>query len=443
MKIAPRRLILPLCALAILAGAVVALRPEPLAVDIGRTTHGPLRVTIDAEGKTRLRQRFVVSAPVAGRLARLQLKEGDMVERGTVIARIDPFPMDTAIREAQARLAEWQAQRAGVATLRPKHDALLQARARIAAAEATRHSAEARVEQARAALEQAQRERQRAERLEARGTISREASETAQLQETTRAKEYEASLRMAQGAVADIKAAQATLAVLEAEQRDPDYLLSVYNARIASVEAELARLRDEAARTDIIAPESGIVLRVLQENERVVAPGTPLLELGNLAGLELIVDVLSADAVRIQPGMAMLVEHWGGGHTLQARVRLIEPAAFTKISALGVEEQRVNVIGDFVDSPQSLGDGYRVEARIIIWEQEYVLRLPLSALFRCADTWCTFVMEAARAQQRQIKIGQRNDTAVEIRQGLVAGEQVILHPSDQVHDGKPVKVRGE
>lgn len=441
MTFSRKRLVWLGVALGLLGLIVVALRPAPLRVDMGQVQYGPLQVTVDTEGKTRLRHRYTISAPVSGRLARLQIQEGDRVASGQIIAHMDSLPVDMAIREARARLAEWQAQLAGVATLRPKRDALQRAQARIVAARAAQRRAEAQVEQAQAALEQARRDRQRAERLEAKGTISREAREAAELTETTRTKEYEAMIRTAQGAAAEVEAAEAELAVLKAEQRDPDYLLDVYEARMASVEAELTRLQDEASRTAIHAPVSGQILRVLQEDERVVQAGTPLLEVGNLDDLELVIDVLSADAVRVQTGAKMLIEHWGGDRTLRARVRLIEPSAFTEISALGVEEQRINIIGDFLDTPIPLGDGYRVEARMVVWEGSDVLQVPLSALFRCAHAWCVFVVEKGRAQARLIEIGQRNHVAVAVQSGLAVGETVILHPSEQVEGGVRVQAR--
>ncbi|MGE3542262.1 MAG: efflux RND transporter periplasmic adaptor subunit [Candidatus Tectimicrobiota bacterium] len=437
-----RRQILGL--LAVLAGltlSVLALRPTPLQVDLGQVRRGPLRVTVNAEGKTRLRQRYIVSAPVTGRLERLHLKEGDVVEAQAVIAQIDPLASDMAVREAQARLAEWQAQKSGVSTLRPKREALVQARARVVAAQAAHRKAEARLEQSRAALVQATREQQRATRLEASGTISREARETAQLNETMRSKDVEAAVLEVQSSLAEIEGARAALAVLEAQQHDPDYLLDVYSARIASVETELARLRDAARRTDIRTPGAGRVLRLLQENERVVTAGTPILEVGDVTQLELVVDVLSTDAVRITPGAPTLIERWGGGYTLQARVRLIEPSAFTKLSALGIEEQRVNVIADFVEPPGSLGDGYRVEARIVVWETPSTLTVSSSALFRCHEAWCVFVAQEDTARQRQVEVGQRSDFVVEILQGLAEGERVILHPAEQIEDGRRIVQR--
>jgi HlyD family secretion protein len=182
------------------------------------------------------------------------------------------------------------------------------------------------------------------------------------------------------------------------------------------------------------------VLRLPEKSERIVAAGTPLVELGDPTALEIVVDVLSADAVKVQPGAAMLIEDWGGGHVLEARVRLVEPSGFTKLSALGVEEQRVNVIGDFVGGPVPLADGYRIEARIVVWEADDVLQIPASAVFRRAGTWNVFVIESGRARHRAVEIGQRGTTAVQVLSGLAEDTEVVLHPSDQVEDGVRVAV---
>lgn len=423
-----------------LAGLVVYLfRTPPVRVDLAPIERGPLRVTINAEGKTRLRQRYTVSAPVAGRLARITLQAGDRVAAGNVVARIDPLPHDTAVQSAQAKLAELHARRDGVATLRPKSYAIAQARARIAASQAAQYESEAKVGKAQAALEQARREYARAQQLERVGAISRELRESMALSETTRAKELEAAHLEAQRNRAEVAAAQAALAVLQAEQRDPDYLLEVYTAQIASVEAELKELRDTAVRSEIHAPVAGRILRVFEENERVVSAGMPLLELGDLSQLEVVIDVLSEDAVQVRAGAPVRIEDWGGERALQAQVRQVEPGAFTKTSALGVDEQRVNVIADFVEPPGALGDAYRVEAHIVVWESKAVLRVPINALFRCANGWCVYRVEHRRAQVRQVEIGRRNVAYAEVRHGLAAGERVIRYPGDRVTGGVRVK----
>jgi HlyD family secretion protein len=195
---------------------------------------------------------------------------------------------------------------------------------------------------------------------------------------------------------------------------------------------------------EIRSPINGVVLRVFQESSTVVTPGTPLLEVGNHADLEIVVDVLSSDAVKIKKDDEMRLEHWGGDKPLTAKVRTVEPAAFTKISALGVEEQRVNVIGDFREPSEAvakLGDGYRVEARIVIWQKDKVLRVPASAMFRQGQEWCVFLAVDDRVEQRTIKIGQRNTNFAEVLQGLTADNHVVIYPSDQVHDGVKIAAK--
>lgn len=429
-------------ALTTCALVVWAFRPTPILVDTGKIERGELRVTVDAEGKTRVRDRFVVSAPVDGRLARIELEAGDPVQQGTLVARIDPLPLTSEVRSALGRLAEWKAQREGVATQRPKTASLEQARTRIQAAQAAQRQAQARVVQAQAALEQARRDRIRAQQLESAGAISRKERETAELNETTKAKDLEAAALATKAAASEVEVARAALTVLQQQQSDPDYLLKVYDARIASVEAELAKLRDEARRTEMRSPVRGQVLRVLQKSAQFVASGTPLLELGDVSKLELVIDVLSTDAVKVQPGDPILIDRGMNEKPLQAQVQRIEPSAFTKVSALGVEEQRVNIIGHFIDSPLSLGDAYRVEAQIIIWEGKNILKAPLSSLFRCEKSaWCTFVIQEGKANRRVVEVGQRNNFAAEIRQGLQEGEAVILHPTEQINHESRVAPR--
>lgn len=425
------------------AGLVVfALRPKPIPVDLGQVERGNLWVTVDAEGKTRVSDRFIIAAPVSGRLARIELEAGDTIQSGTVVAQIDALPLNTQVQEAQARLRELRAQLAGVETQRTKPAALAQAEAQIQAAIATQRQAEARIEEAQANLVQATRDRQRAQELAAAGAQSRKVREDAELAETRRQQELKTAQRQLEAAIANVAAARNALSVLQAEQQDPDYLEDVYRAQIARVEASLTNLTDEAQRTTITTPVAGNVLRVRQKSARYVQAGEPLLEIGNATQLELVIDILSTDAVKVKPGALIQIEHWGGNEPLQAQVRYVEPSAFTEVSALGVEEQRVNVIADFVNPPQSLGDGYRVEARIVIWEGKDVLKVPLSALFRCEErAWCTFVAENGKAQQRQVVISQRSDLSAAIEQGLKAGEQVILHPTEQIEAGQSIRDR--
>ena len=442
MKNLPQRLTYIIAGLATATLIVLAFRPAPLRVDLKKVERGNLRVTVDAEGKTRIRSRFVVSAPVEGRLARIHLDEGDKVKQGQAIAHIDPLPLDSQVKEARAQLRELEAEIAGVETKRPKQSALLQAEARIRAAEAEYQEARARIERAKASLEQAKRDRQRYQKLHLDGAISSQDLESSELLEITRTRELEEAQRDAESTAAEAIAAREAFSLLKAQQRDPDYLLDVYNARIARVKAELANLADEAARTQIYSPVDGYVLRVMEESARYVEAGTALLELGNPSDLEIVVDLLSTDAVKVKPGATMLVEHWGGDRTLEAKVRYVEPSAFTKISALGVEEQRVNTIADFVDASVPLGDRYRVEVRIVVWESDNVLKVPLSAIFRCdRAAWCTFVVEGNKAKRREIEISQRNKFEAVVKEGLREGEVVILHPTEQIKQGTQVAPR--
>ncbi|PZD70907.1 Macrolide export protein MacA [Acaryochloris thomasi RCC1774] len=438
----PKRLPYWLAGLGVVTLIALAFRPSPIPVDLGEVKRGPLQVTVDAEGKTRVRDRFTVAASVSGRLARIDLDPGDPIKGGTVIARIDPLPLNIKVRESQARLRELRAQLAGVETQRPKSAALAQAQAQIQGAIATQQQAEAKYQEAQADLAQTSRDRKRAQDLEKSGAQSRKVREDAELAETQRQQEVKAARNQVEVAAANVAAARKALSVLQAEQKDPDYLQDVYRAQIASTESTLTNLADEARRTAVRAPVGGNVLRVMEESARFVQAGDPLLELGNATQLELAIDVLSTDAVKVKPGASINIEHWGGEQPLQAQVRYLEPSAFTEVSALGVDEQRVNVIANFANPPRSLGDGYRVEAQIVVWEDEDALKVPLSALFRCGDQdWCTFVAEQGKAQRRQVVIGQRSSLEAAVDEGLKAGDQVILHPSEQIKAGQWISNR--
>lgn len=442
-----RKLIYGLVALGIGGILFWAFLPSPILVDVAQVKRGDVSITVDEEGKTRIRQSYTISAPVEGRLARIDLDEGDRIRQGEIVAQIDPLALEAEIKEAQARLQQWQAEKAGVETQRPKAEAISQAEARIRALVAKEKEAIAKIEQARATLEQARRDRQRNQYLFNEGAISRQQKEQAELAESTKIKALEAQKRVADSIQAEIKAAQEALSILQAEQQDPDYLLDVYDARIAQVQAELSKLKDDARRTEITSPIDGYVLRIYLESSKYIEAGTKLLELGNPQDLEIVVDLLSADAVKVKPGATMFLEHWGEEATLKAKVRYVEPSAFTKVSALGVEEQRVNVIADLLESELPLGDGYRVETRTVVWSEKDVVVIPLSALFRCqlgnnrhlSDTWCTFVVENEQAQQRQIEVSQRSDFEAVVETGLQVGEKVILHPTEQIRSGTKVR----
>lgn len=380
-----------------LGGAVVwAFRARPVAVDVARVTRGPLVVTVDEEGRTRIRQRYVVSAPLAGRLARVELRPGDAVEAGrTVVATIEPAaaelldPRARALAEARLKSAE-----AGVA-----RSGTLQARAEVARAHAAT-------------------ELVRAQDLFRKGGLSHQ----------------------------ELDAAEVRAAETESDWRAADFA-----ARMAGHERDMARAAlaegDEAgpgATREVRAPVGGRVLRVFQESATVVAPGARLLEIGDPADLEVVVEALSTDAVRVGPGTRVLVEQWGGDEPLAGRVRVVEPAGFTKVSALGVEEQRVNVIVDFAgpaSARRALGDGFRVEVRMVVWEGTDVRKVPGGALFREGDAWAVFVVEGGRAVRRAVELGRRGEREAEVRSGPEAGALVVVHPGDRVRPGARVAPR--
>jgi HlyD family secretion protein len=394
-----RRVAFLAAALGFVALAWWAMRPAPVPVEVGAVSRGPLQVSVDEEGETRVRQRFVVAAPATGRLLRIELDEGDRVAVDDVVAQIVPAPLDPRDRAA--------------------------AEARLQAAEDARRGAEARASLAQAALAQAERDLERAERLREAGARSDEEVERARLERTRALREREASRFATAAAEHEADAARAVLMASRANRAD-----------LARADAPCAT---PGTCIDVRAPVAGEVLRVLEESERVVLSGAPLLELGDPKAIEIVVDVLSADAVRIRPGAELWVEDWGGERPLRAAVRRVEPSGFTKVSALGVEEQRVNVIADFVDTPDGLGDGYRIEARIVVWQADDVLRVPSSALFRHGEGWAAFVLDGAVARRRELEVGARGPFEAEVKGGLAEGERVVLHPSDRLADG--VRVR--
>jgi len=397
---ARRRISIGLATGAALAVGWALLRPESVPVDVAPVVRSPLRVTVDEEGETRVRDRFMITAPTAGRLLRSELDAGDVVEPGMLIASIEPLPLDPRTHAG--------------------------ALARVEAAEATLSAARARVALTNAALEQARRSAARAEQLREKGTLSAEAHELAMLEQTRQEQEAAAARFAADAAEHDAEAARAAL-------------LTAQDSAAGAAAAPAGKRSGPSSRVEVRSPAAGRVLRVLEESERIIAAGTPLLEIGDPDSLELVIDVLSTDAVRIHPGARVLVEEWGGDGALEARVRRVEPSGFTKVSALGVEEQRVNVIADLAEPNPALGDGYRFEARIVVWEGPDVLQVPASALFRQAGAWSVFVVDGTRARRRDVTIGQRGGFAAEIREGLSPGETVVLYPSDRLADG--VRIR--
>jgi HlyD family secretion protein len=381
-----------------LALLFLALRPTPVEVDMAMVVRGDLRVTLDEEGETRVRERYVISAPVSGQVLRIEIEPGDLVVAGeTSLVSFQPAPPTLLDARTQA-----------------------ETRARVEAAEADVGLARAERERARAELEYAESELRRISRLSESGIVSDEALDSARLAVNTGTEALTAADFAVATAEHNLKQARASLT-------------QTFGSRGASAKPIAIR-----------SPVGGVVLRRLRESAAVVPAGEPLIEVADPTRLEIVSDFLSEDAVRIEPGADVLVDRWGGDRPLRGRVRRVEPSGFTKISALGVEEQRVNVIIDFEDPREAwvaLGDGFRVETRVIVWEGQDVLQVPTSGLFRHDSGWAVFTAGADRAHLTPVEIGWRNGTAAQVLSGLDAGERIILHPSDAVHDGVAVTAR--
>jgi HlyD family secretion protein len=406
---------------AVVVGVGLAFVPQPVEVDLATIARGTLRVTVDEDGKTRIREKYVVSAPLAGRLLRINMDPGDEVSAGqTLLTVIEP--RDPELLDARA---------------------IAQAEARVLAAEAAVKKVEPMLEEVRAAQAFAEAE---LARMRSAGVpaITRTQLETAELNYRQRSEQMR-STRIAQE-IAQFELEQAKAALLRSRPRQEDGTPSPpVDGRTVSMNKATSGNDNQALNGawnfPIYSPISGRVLRVLQESAAVVTPGAPLLELGDPLDLEVEVDVLSRDAVGIQPGDLALLEHWGGERPLEGRVRIVEPSAFTKISTLGVEEQRVNVIIDLVDPAEkrrTLGDGFRVEARIVVDEAREVLIVPTSALFRVESQSAVFRVADGKIERRIIKLGRQNGLQAEVLEGLAAGDQVVLHPSDQIEPGVEV-----
>lgn len=388
-----RRVITWLIAGAILVAIGFSFRPQPIEVDGAVVTRGPLEVTVNEDGRTRIREKYVVSAPLAGQLQRVILKPGDPLVAGqTLLATI--LPTNPDLLDPRNRTA---------------------AEARVKAAEAAVRRADANAEASKAAMESAQSQLDRRMRLRLGDASFDQEVEDANTNYRMRTEEHRSANVAREIASFELEVAQSSL--LRSQPND-------------STDAPEWHL-------DLVAPIQGKVLRVFQESAAVVAPGAPLIEIGDPRDIELEIDVLSTDAVRITPGAHMHIEHWGGDDVLEAQVRLIEPGAFTKVSALGVEEQRVNVIGDLVSPvPDNFGDRFRFEARIVTWNSANVLRVPMSALFRHDRDWSVFTTDAeGKALLKTVRIGHHNSDYAEVLDGLAEHDRVVIFPSDRVVHG--------
>jgi HlyD family secretion protein len=369
----------------IAAFVAYAYWPKPVLVEIAVASEGPLRVLLEQEGEVRAHDRYVISAPVSGRVQRIERHAGDEVRQGEVLAVLLPLPLSALEHEQQA--------------------------ARLAAAEAAVREAEQHLQQAEAQADQAERERLRTQDLVSKKFLSPQAEEQSRLALlTTRAQ---------------VEATEARIKVLQ------------YESQALRTALQLQQ-RPGAAGLSLRAPVNGKILRVESDSERVVMAGSPLLTLGNAQRMEIIADVLSQDALRLRAGTVVEIRQWGGTGVLSGRVRTVEPYAVTKISALGIEEKRVNVIADLEQLPTELGDGYRVEVAFVVWESAQVLKIPANALFRRGMQWAVFVRQQGRARERLVQVGERNANEAQILQGLHAGDEVLMYPGNQIKDGTGV-----
>ena len=389
---------------ALAAAVFVMSRPQPVPVDFAEVSKGPMVETLDHEGRTRVRDRYVVSAPVIGRVLRIELRPGDrVVANRTVIATFAPGA--SSLLDARSRAG---------------------ALSRVSETEALLEQAKAQREVARVQSQHATEERERARNLEKFGLITGEGRQAAETQAAASQRALDAAEAAVQAVVHEVETARAML-------------LEPGSGTGASGGAA-----GKPATLTLRSPVDGVVLERYRESEAVVMQGEPLVSVADTSALEIVADFLSSDAVRIRPGMRALIEQWGGDRPIGAVVRRVEPAGFLKVSALGVEEQRVWVVLDLenpAEAGRTLGDGYRVEVRVVTWEGSDVVRVPVSSLFRRGDRWAVFVEDAGLARERTVRLGHRNGTFAEVLSGVPVGAKVIIYPPDTVSDGTYVVAR--
>lgn len=396
-----RKIVIGAVALLVLALLVWAFMPTPAEVEIATVTQGRFERSVQEDGKTRLRDRYVVSTPLAGRVTRIHLKQGDAVAINAAVATL--WPAAPAMLDERARAEQV---------------------ARIGAMQATVARAQANRERAKAALDQATTELKRSETLAQQGFVSPNQNETGRLNVRLREKEHESARQEETAAHYELEQARAALKQFSQPASSP------------------ADAQQHAF--DVKSPVSGKVLKVLQQSEGIVMAGTPLMELGDLTLLEVVVDILTEDAAQIKPGTLVRLSNWGGPDILEGQVRLIEPAAFTKVSALGVEEQRVNAIIDLTSSPEKwrpLGDGFKVDVRVLVQVVENAVKVPVSALFPMGARSALFVLDEGRARLTEIEVAQRNGAEAWVKSGLSPGTQVIIYPDTKLRNGARVRAR--
>lgn len=373
---------------AIVAGLIVvvviyATRPSPLPVEVAAIEARTLTILVEEQGRTRARDPYLVAAPITGRLLRSQLNEGDHVDRGQVISRIALAPEDQRTEAVS--------------------------RANLTAAQARHAAAEAALMEAESAVARARREEERRGELLKNNLISQE--------------EMEYYYQVTDSAEARLLSTQANISATEAE-------IESARSRLLGVSPD-----NEEGVLEVMAPVDGTIYRVYEESERVVSAGSPLFDISNDDSLEIVIDLMTQDAVKVAAGDPILVTGWGEDRVISARVITIEPQAFTKVSALGVEEQRVNVIAEFLEPSQPLGAGYRIEAGIVVWEQDRVLTVPTSAIFQRTNTWQVFAVVDDKVELRSLELGQRGREYAQVLDGLNENDVVVLYPSDLIEEG--------
>ncbi len=386
MKFSKTQRIAVISGLVVLGILVFVMKPSPLQVDAEAIGRGELVITLDEEGMTRVRNSFTVASPVTGRVERIGFDEGDYVEKNSVVARVTPPPLDS--REYE------------------------EAEARTRSAEAALEAARAVERQVKVDRDQAARKYNRYRNLYKKGAVAAETFEDVKTAWEVLQKQYQAAVQNVESARYDLKAVRSLIA-----------------------------LPGEGGTVAVPAPEGGKILRVFEKSERVVSAGTPLVEMGNPEDIEVVIDVLSSDAVKVEPRMSVQVEEWGGGSVLPGSVRTVEPAAFTKISALGIEEKRVNIVVTLDEPESKLGDNYRVQAKIVLWRGDDVLQVPVSSIFRGEEGWNVFVIKGGKAERKPLKIGKRGAYYAEVIEGLKDGDEVVIHPTNDLDDGMRVTVR--
>ncbi len=383
--------------LGLIGFVIYGMSAKPVAVEMAAVSRGPLTVEVVEEGKTRIRNRYVVAAPIAGQMRRVSLKPGDEVKAGvTVLTTIEP--QAAPLLDARSRA---------------------QAEAAVAASRAGEQKAEEALQMAQTAAQFAQANWDRIKVSSQKGSVSINEKENS---------ERDAEMR-------------------RREVRAGEFALQIAKFELAQAEAALMQMdspQSDGQSVEVKSPVNGLVLRVQQESSAVVMAGAALVEVGDPADLEIEAELLSRDAVNIQPGAAVIIEQWGGETLLQGRVRRVEPAAFTKTSALGVEEQRVIVLSDLVNPPAAahkMGDRYRVEVRVAVWQGHDVIQVPTGALFREGSAWITYLFDNGKARKIPVTTGHASGRSTEVVSGLQVGQQVLLHPPDTVTDGSAVKLR--